>query len=111
MLLGDVRGEAIGRHPLPAKPTEGLAGRDVDALHTNSMSGSLPHVKRERDADSSCVVGKGLPIVRICFQECAVVVTRVFGEALDGLADHLELANRGGLPHPFGKERVRPAFA
>jgi hypothetical protein len=57
MLLGDVRGEAIGRHPLPAKPTEGLAGRDVDALHTNSMSGSLPHVKRERDADSSCVVG------------------------------------------------------
>jgi hypothetical protein len=33
MLLGDVRGEAIGRHPLPAKPAEGLAGRDVDALH------------------------------------------------------------------------------
>ena len=34
MFLGDVRGEAIGRHPLPAEPAEGLAGRDVDALHS-----------------------------------------------------------------------------
>jgi hypothetical protein len=33
MLAGDVRREAIGRHLLPAKPAEGLAGRDVDALH------------------------------------------------------------------------------
>ena len=41
MLAGDVRREAIGRHLLPAKPAEGLAGRDVDALHSNSMSGSL----------------------------------------------------------------------
>ena len=35
MFLGDVRGEAIGRHPLPAEPAEGLARRDVDALHSD----------------------------------------------------------------------------
>ena len=34
MFLGDVRGEAIGRHLLPAEPAEGLAGPDVDALHS-----------------------------------------------------------------------------
>jgi hypothetical protein len=33
MLFGDVGGEAIGGHSLPAKPAEGLAGRDVHALH------------------------------------------------------------------------------
>jgi hypothetical protein len=33
MLLGDVRGEAVRRGLLAAEPAEGLAGRDVDALH------------------------------------------------------------------------------
>lgn len=33
MFSGDVRGEAIGRS-LPAEPAEGLAGREVNALHS-----------------------------------------------------------------------------
>src|SRR5687767_12044783 len=40
MLAGDVRRQAIGRHLLPAKPAEGLAGRDVDALHQQQHTNS-----------------------------------------------------------------------
>jgi len=33
MIFGDVRGEAVRRDLLAAEPAEGLARRDVDALH------------------------------------------------------------------------------
>ena len=39
MLPGDVRGEAIRRDLLAAEPAEGLAGRDVDALHCTTSMG------------------------------------------------------------------------
>jgi hypothetical protein len=48
MLLGDVRGEAVRRDLLAAEPAEGLAGRDVDALHCiTSMGDCRLDVKRE----------------------------------------------------------------
>jgi hypothetical protein len=49
MLLSDVRGEAIRRDVFAAEPTEGLAGRDVDALHCITSIGDCRlDVKRER---------------------------------------------------------------
>ena len=39
MLPGDVRGEAIRRDLLAAEPAEGLAGREVDALHCITSMG------------------------------------------------------------------------
>ena len=60
MFLGDVRGEAIGRHSFPAEPAEGLAGRDVDSLHPNSMSGSLFARQAQAGAQAPVVVGKWL---------------------------------------------------
>jgi hypothetical protein len=48
MLLGDVRGEAVRRDVFAAEPAEGLAGRDVDALHCiTSMGDCRLDVKRE----------------------------------------------------------------
>ncbi len=48
MLLGDVRGEAVRRDLLAAEPAEGLAGRDVNALHCiASMSACRLDVKHE----------------------------------------------------------------
>ena len=48
VLLGDVRGEAVRRDLLAAEPAEGLAGRDVDALHCiTSMGDCRLDVKRE----------------------------------------------------------------
>ena len=64
MFLGDVRGKAISRHPLPAEPAEGLAGRDVDALHSpNSMSGSL-FARQAQAGVQAPVVGKRISITR-----------------------------------------------
>jgi hypothetical protein len=48
MLLGDVRREAVRRDLLAAEPAEGLAGRDLDALHCiTSMGDCRLDVKRE----------------------------------------------------------------
>jgi hypothetical protein len=45
----DVRGEAVRRDVFAAEPTEGLAGRDVDALHCITSIGDCRlDVKRER---------------------------------------------------------------
>ena len=57
MFLGDVRGEAIGRHTLPAEPAEGLAGRDVDALHSQQHEW-LSVRTSSASGRSGCVVGK-----------------------------------------------------
>jgi hypothetical protein len=48
MLFRDVRGEAVGRDLLAAEPAEGLAGRDVDALHSSTaLFACRLRVKRE----------------------------------------------------------------
>ena len=62
MFLGDVRGEAIGRHSLPAEPAEGLAGRDVDALQ--SQQHEWLSVRR------SSARGTQAPVVGVYFDRC-----------------------------------------
>ena len=54
MFLGDVRGEAIGRHPLPAEPAEGLTGRDVDALHSQQHEWLSVRTSSASGSSSSC---------------------------------------------------------
>ena len=54
MFLGDVRGEAIGRHSLPAEPAEGLTGRDVDALHSQQLEWLSVRTSRASGSSSSC---------------------------------------------------------
>ena len=54
MFLGDVRGEAIGRHALPAEPAEGLAGRDVNALHSQQHEWRSVRTSSASESSSSC---------------------------------------------------------
>ena len=55
MFLRDVRGEAIGRHSLPAaEPAEGLAWRDVDALHSQQHEWLSVRTSSARGTQSSC---------------------------------------------------------
>jgi hypothetical protein len=62
MFLGDVRGEAIGCHSLPAEPAEGLAGRDVDALHSQQHEWLSVRTSSAR--------GTQAPVVGVYFDRC-----------------------------------------
>jgi hypothetical protein len=61
MFLGDVRGKAIGRHLLPAEPAEGLAGRDVDTLHSQQHEWLL-FARQAQAGRWSCVAGEALVV-------------------------------------------------
>jgi hypothetical protein len=93
MFLGDVRGKAISRHPLPAEPAEGLAGRDVDALHSpNSMSGSL-FARQAQPGVQAPVVGKRISITRHGWKSDRSHPLRIFSR-------HSIFYNRSQLPWP-----------
>ena len=62
MFLRDVRGEAIGRHSLPAEPAEGLAWRDVDALHSQQHEWLSVRTSSAR--------GTQAPVVGVYFDRC-----------------------------------------
>ena len=46
---------AIGRHPLPAEPAEGLAGREVDALHSQQLEWRSVRTSSASGISGSCI--------------------------------------------------------